>query len=113
MQAHQLQFFVPQNHLTRVKEAVFDAGAGQIGAYTHCAWQVLGTGQFIPTAEAKPAIGSCNIPTEVQEYLVVVFCSQSVLDAVIQALVRTHPYEAPVYCTQAVTMGAIRTCDGK
>ena len=113
MQAYQLQFFVPHSHLGSVKEAVFNAGAGQIGEYKHCAWQVAGTGQFIPTTAAQPAIGSCNMLEEVQEYLVVVFCSHSIVDTVIQALVRAHPYEEPVYCTQIVTMGATRLCDGK
>jgi hypothetical protein len=42
----QLCFYVPQTHIDIVKDAVFAAGAGQIGNYEHCAWQVLGQGQF-------------------------------------------------------------------
>lgn len=113
MQAHQLQFFVPQSHVEHVKKAIFDIGAGQIGAYKHCAWQVLGTGQFIATETAKPAVGSCNIPEKVPEYLVVVFCDESCVEKVVQALVRAHPYEAPVYCVQPVTMGDMHACVGK
>jgi hypothetical protein len=39
-------FYVPETHIDIVKDAVFAAGAGQIGNYEHCAWQVLGQGQF-------------------------------------------------------------------
>ncbi|EKE22713.1 MAG: hypothetical protein ACD_6C00746G0001, partial [uncultured bacterium] len=41
-----LIYYVPDENLEDTKNAVFSAGAGGIGEYTNCAWQVLGTGQF-------------------------------------------------------------------
>ena len=45
---YKLSFFVPPSHVEVVKDAVFAAGGGRIGNYDHCAWQVLGQGQFRP-----------------------------------------------------------------
>jgi hypothetical protein len=45
---YQLIFYVPETHCESVKSALFKVGAGKVGDYDQCAWQVLGTGQFIP-----------------------------------------------------------------
>ena len=39
---YQLTFYVPSSHIAEVKAAVFAAGAGRVGDYEHCAWQVEG-----------------------------------------------------------------------
>ena len=39
---YKLCFYVPDSHLEAVKKAVFAIGAGRIGAYDSCCWQVLG-----------------------------------------------------------------------
>ena len=56
-----LVFFVPASHVESVKNAVFAAGAGRIGDYEHCAWQVLGEGQFRPLQGSNPFIGSQDV----------------------------------------------------
>ena len=48
-----LIYYVPESHLESTKLAIFEAGAGGIGNYEHCAWQVLGTGQFKPVKGAN------------------------------------------------------------
>ena len=50
-----LYFLVPETHLEMVKNAVFATGAGKIGHYSHCAWQTLGQGQFMPLAGVHAA----------------------------------------------------------
>ena len=45
-----LCFNVPETHLETVKNAVFKAGAGKLDNYSHCSWQILGEGQFMPLA---------------------------------------------------------------
>ncbi len=52
-----LCFYVPESTLEDVKSAVFAAGAGRIGNYEQCCWQVEGQGQFRPLAGSDPAIG--------------------------------------------------------
>jgi hypothetical protein len=98
-----LSFYVPEPSLEVVKLALFDAGAGRIGLYEHCAWQVLGRGQFRPLLGANPAIGQapseCQPPvlTQLDEYLVEMVLDDDCLVPVIQALRRVHPYEEPAF----------------
>ncbi|WP_305891028.1 hypothetical protein [Methylomonas rosea] len=39
---YKLSFYVPVSHAEQLKQALFEQGAGRIGAYDSCAWQVLG-----------------------------------------------------------------------
>jgi len=49
--------FVPQENINTVADALYEAGAGAIGNYSHCGFQTAGVGTFKPLAGAKPAIG--------------------------------------------------------
>ncbi len=98
-------FYVPESHLTEVKQAMFDAGAGKIGDYDHCAWQTLGTGQFRPQPGSNPHIGEQNQLTTVAEYQVEMVCNEEHLQAVVDALRRAHPYEEPAYAAWPVMLG--------
>lgn len=92
-----LCFYVPESHVETVKNALFDAGAGRIGDYEHCAWQVLGQGQFRPLAGSQPFIGSQDTLESVAEYRVEMVCADAVLKAVVTAFRRAHPYEEPAF----------------
>ena len=59
--------FVPAENADAVREAVFAAGAGHIGDYSHCSWSVEGTGQFLPHDGASPVIGSVGTVERVPE----------------------------------------------
>ncbi len=93
----QVTCYVPQTHLEQVKGAMFAAGGGRIGAYDYCAWQTPGEGQFRPLAESNPYLGRSDELTQVVEYKVELVCSDAVLDAVLEALRASHPYEEPAY----------------
>jgi len=90
-------FFVPVGHEERVKEAMFTAGAGHIGNYDSCSWQVLGVGQFRPLEGAKPFIGAENALERVAEYRVEMVCDDGKIEAVVAAMKAAHPYETPAY----------------
>lgn len=92
-----LCFYVPASHLDIVKQAVFDAGAGRIGHYDQCCWQVAGEGQFRPLAGASPAIGQSHQLEKVIEYRVEMVCENALIRDVIHALKQAHPYEEPAY----------------
>ena len=92
-----LIFFVPSDHLESVKEAVFAAGAGRIGNYEACCWQVLGQGQFRPTQGANPFIGTEGNLSRVEEYKVELVCADEHIQAAVTALKKAHPYEEPAY----------------
>ncbi len=89
--------YVPSDHLEPVKQAMFDAGAGHIGEYDRCAWQVLGQGQFRPLSGSQPFLGTQDQLETVEEYRVEMVCSPEVVEPVIVALKAVHPYEQPAY----------------
>jgi len=92
-----LYFNVPASHVEAVKDAVFEAGAGKIGNYSHCSWQILGEGQFMPLSGNKAFIGETGKLERVPEYKVETICEKEHLQDIIEALKRAHPYEAPSY----------------
>ena len=90
-----LVFFVPESHLEQVKAAVFSAGAGHIGNYDQCCWQVLGQGQFRPLAGATPFIGEHDRLKILPEYRVEMVCADECINEAVAALRLAHPYEEP------------------
>lgn len=97
MALHKLCFYVPDTHVEAVKQAVFDAGAGRIGDYDCCAWQVAGEGQFRPLAGSDPFLGTHGEVSRVREFRVEMICTEALLDDAIAALRAAHPYEEPAY----------------
>lgn len=94
---YKLSFFVPEDHLEDVKTAVFATGAGRIGDYNHCCWQVLGQGQFRPLKGSNPFIGNQGDLETVSEWKVELVCEDQLITAAVSALKRAHPYEEPAY----------------
>lgn len=92
-----LVVFVPESHLGVVKEALFAAGAGRIGDYDRCAWQVKGQGQFRPLPGSNPHIGEQGELAVVDEYRVELVCPAGQLAAAVAALRASHPYETPAF----------------
>ena len=92
-----LAVFVPPEHRATVTTALFAAGAGEIGEYDHCAYWTEGTGQFRPSAQADPFIGSRGTISEVAESRVEVVLPRRRRASVVAALRRAHPYEEPAF----------------
>lgn len=94
---YKLTVFIPDDALEQVKNALFAAGAGHIGNYANCCWQVQGTGQFKPLSGSQPHIGEQNMLEQVSEWRVEMVVATDKLSAVISALKQAHPYETPAY----------------
>lgn len=94
---YQINFYVPESHCEKVKLALFNAGAGCIGDYDNCAWQVLGQGQFRPLKNSDAFIGQVDTLEKIAEYRVEMVCEKKIIKAVLQALITAHPYETPAY----------------
>lgn len=80
-----------------VREAMFAAGAGHIGDYSHCSWGVTGTGQFLPHEGASPTIGSVGSVERVAEDRVEMIAPARLRGHVLAALRGAHPYEEPAF----------------
>ncbi|OQK16346.1 NGG1p interacting factor NIF3 [Methyloprofundus sedimenti] len=94
---YKLCFFVPESHVEEVKNALFKQGAGKIGDYDCCAWQVLGSGQFRPLSGSRPFIGETEKITRLNEYKVEMVCDDRLIKQVVKTLLQTHPYQQPAY----------------
>jgi hypothetical protein len=94
---YQLCFYVPESHLEAVKEALFAQGAGRHNDYDRCCWQVRGEGQFRPLTGSRPYLGKPGSLEKVIEYKVEMICPDEAIQAVVRALLDTHPYEEPAY----------------
>lgn len=90
-------FFVPDSHVESIKEAIFVAKGGTIGNYSHCAWQVLGEGQFKPLAGSNPFSGEIDTLKKVPEWRVELIVDTHYIHAVVAAMKTAHPYETPAY----------------
>lgn len=89
--------YVPQENAEAVQAAVFEAGAGHIGDYSHCSWSVTGIGQFLPHEGASPAVGSVGNVERVPEDRFEVVAPARARAAVLAAMRAAHPYEEPAF----------------
>lgn len=92
-----LVVFVPLGHEDAVREALAGAGAGWIGAYSHCTFQAAGTGTFMPREGTDPYIGRQGALEKVDELRLETVLPASRRAAVLQALFAAHPYEEVAY----------------
>ncbi|EMR02939.1 Nif3-like dinuclear metal center hexameric protein [Cesiribacter andamanensis] len=92
-----LVFFVPKESTQQVLDALYAAGAGQVGNYDHCSFRSAGTGTFRPNQGANPTIGQQGEDEEVSENRVEVIFPLYLAEAVLAAMRRAHPYEEVAY----------------
>lgn len=89
--------FVPLEQVETVRNALFDAGAGNIGNYDSCSFNSVGEGTFRAKENAHPFIGECgkfHIEKEIRiETIFPVYKKREIL----HALLVSHPYEEPAY----------------
>lgn len=94
---YKLVVFVPASDLERVADALFAAGAGNIGQYSQCSFRLEGTGTFFGSEASNPTIGQKGRREEVREWRLEVVCPRERVPAVIAALRRAHSYEEPAF----------------
>jgi dinuclear metal center YbgI/SA1388 family protein len=89
--------FVPEKDLGRVADALFAAGAGQIGEYRECSFRIAGVGTFFGSDSANPTIGQKGRREEVNEWRLEAVCPAGRVEAVVAAIRRAHSYEEPAF----------------
>jgi len=94
---YKLVVFVPIDAVAKVSEAVFAAGAGKMGNYSHCGFQAEGMGTFLPLEGARPAVGRRGKLEKVPEVRFETIVPAEKLDDCIAAMKKAHPYEMPAF----------------
>ena len=92
-----LVVFVPPESLDAVRDALFAAGAGRIGAYERCSWYTEGTGTFFGGEGTNPTIGEHGREERVPELRLETVSPADREDEVVRALHDAHPYEEPAF----------------
>jgi len=89
--------FCPTINADKVRNAIFEAGAGHIGNYDSCSFNTEGKGSFRALENANPFVGKTNdlhFETEIKiEAIYPVFHERNI----ISALKKAHPYEEVAY----------------
>ncbi|MFX1782677.1 Nif3-like dinuclear metal center hexameric protein [Prescottella equi] len=88
---------VPTTDTVRIREALFAAGAGELGDYRECSWTVTGDGQFRPLPGAAPTLGVVGEVETVREDRVEVIAPRRSRARILDALRAAHPYEEPAF----------------
>jgi dinuclear metal center YbgI/SA1388 family protein len=96
-QLFKLVTFAPEAYAGKVRQALFDAGAGHIGKYDWCSYNVDGKGTFRATGDAKPFVGKMNELHIENETRIEVVCPSHIEKQLVDALVKSHPYEEVAY----------------
>lgn len=89
--------FIPIEKADEVRQAVFEAGAGNIGNYDFCGFDLEGKGSFRGNEDSNPYVGEKNnihIETEIRFETIFPSWLQT---KVINALIESHPYEEVAY----------------
>lgn len=94
---YKLVVTVPSTHAQVVRMAIGEAGAGKLGNYSFCSFTTKGVGRFRPEDGANPAIGTIGTMEELDEEKIECQCDEAVIDDVIAALRKVHPYEEIAY----------------
>ena len=100
--------FAPTSSADAVRQAMADAGAGEIGEYTDCSFSMSGTGRFRPSDSAQPTIGSAGALEAVQEVRIEAIAPTWATSRVLAAIRRAHPYEEPAVDVYPVENRATR-----
>ena len=88
-----LAVFVPSGHKEKLLDALFDAGAGNIGHYSECSFSATGTGSFKAGEAANPFIGQKGERHLEEEVRIEVIFPAWLQGRIINAMRKVHPYE--------------------
>jgi dinuclear metal center YbgI/SA1388 family protein len=94
---YKLAVYVPSAHLDAVAEGIYAAGAGKIGKYDSCGFEINGMGTFRPLEGATPFSGEVGKISRESEVKLETVVPETVLSGVLEAMRKHHPYETIAY----------------
>lgn len=104
--------FCPTAHAGALRAALFAAGAGHIGNYDCCSYNVNGEGTFRAGESANPFVGQLHeVHTEPETRIETVFPA-FLEEEVVAALLKNHPYEEVAYDIYALDQAFSRNGAG-
>jgi len=89
--------YVPEQYAEKVRNAIFEAGAGVIGNYDSCSYNVSGTGTFRAGDNTDPFVGKKGELHLEPEVRIEVVMPEFITNRVVAAMHDVHPYEEVAY----------------
>ena len=89
--------FIPTEHAEKVRLAVFNAGAGVIGQYDQCSYNLEGYGTFRGSENSNPFAGEKGKLSFEKEIRFETIFPEYLQSTIIKALMEAHPYEEVAY----------------
>ncbi|NAS29601.1 Nif3-like dinuclear metal center hexameric protein [Flavobacteriaceae bacterium R38] len=89
--------YVPKDNANKLREALFNAGAGTIGNYNQCSFNNEGTGTFNGGEGSQPVKGTPGTIHYEAEIQINVTFPKHREKAILSALFKNHPYEEVAY----------------
>lgn len=89
--------FVPESHAENVRSALFNAGAGHIGDYDSCSYNLIGEGSFRASDDSSPFVGEIGKLHFEKEVRIETILPKYKMAEVTRALFSVHPYEEPAF----------------
>lgn len=96
-QLKKLEVYVPVDSAEELKNALFEAGAGNIGFYDECSFSINGNGTFRPLEGSNPVTGTHNERENANEVLLSVIFEDYKKHQILFAMKQNHPYEEVAY----------------
>lgn len=92
-----LTTYAPTEEAIAIKEALFVAGAGNIGNYNECSYSTGGIGTFNGNENSNPTVGIQGRRKSVSEEMISVTFQKHLESKIIKALHTAHSYEEVAY----------------
>nr|WP_298992484.1 Nif3-like dinuclear metal center hexameric protein [uncultured Polaribacter sp.] len=92
-----LTTYIPKDYLEKVRQALFEAKAGNIGNYDHCSFTNIGEGTFKGNENSNPVLGKKGELQKEEEIQLAITFEQKNEAAILEALFENHPYEEVAY----------------
>ncbi|HHJ09661.1 MAG TPA: Nif3-like dinuclear metal center hexameric protein [Bacteroidetes bacterium] len=89
--------FIPVEYVEEVRRAIFEAGAGTIGNYNECSFNVVGEGTFRGSENTHPFVGEPGVPHSEKEVRTETIFPAHLQSQILRALTEAHPYEEQAY----------------
>ena len=89
--------FVPTESAEAVRNAMFNAGAGCIGNYSQCSYNLQGQGSFKAEEGCNPFVGTIGETHFESETRIETIAPKHLVSKVVSAMLSVHPYEEPAF----------------
>ncbi|WP_417786522.1 Nif3-like dinuclear metal center hexameric protein [Tenacibaculum sp.] len=92
-----LTTYVPFEEATNLREKLFESGAGNIGNYDNCSFNVEGKGSYRGNENSNPTVGEKGELMFEEETCITVTFDSYLEGKILSALFKNHPYEEVAY----------------